>query len=58
MIRGGDRERVLAWKVVKERALGHAGAGAEFVNGRRGVALLADDRDGRIEKLAARTARR
>src|SRR5580692_7351146 len=58
MIRGCDRERVLTRKVVKERALGYAGPGAEFVNGSRGVALRADDRDGRVEKLRARTARR
>ena len=58
MIGGCDGERVLARKVVKERTLRHAGPGAEFVNGRCRVALLADDRDGRFEQLAARTARR
>src|SRR5580658_9720030 len=58
MIRGRDRERVLTRKVVKERTLRHAGTGAEIVNGRCGIAFLADDRDGRVEKLAARTAPR
>ena len=58
MIGGCDRERVLTRKVVKERTLGHTSPGAEFVNGRRRVALLADDRDGRVEKLAARAAGR
>ncbi len=57
-IRGRDRERVLTRKVMKERTLRHAGPGAEFVNGRCGVALLADGREGGLEKLAARTARR
>ena len=58
MIRGGDRERVLTWKVVKERTLRHTGPGAEFVYGRSGVTLLTNDLDGRVEKFAARTARR
>jgi len=58
MIGGCDRERVLTRKVVKERTLRHAGPGAEFIDGRCRVALLADDRDGRVEKLAARAARR
>jgi hypothetical protein len=44
--------------VVKERTLRYAGTGAKFVNGRCGVALLTDDQDGRVEKLAARASRR
>jgi len=58
LIHGRDRKRVLTPKMVKERTLRHAGPGAQFVNGRCGIALLTDDREGRIEKLAARTARR
>src|SRR5580698_9018779 len=58
MIGGCDGERFLTRKVMKERTLGHAGPGAEFVNGRCGVALLTDDRDGCVDEIAARTAPR
>src|SRR5579859_5609362 len=57
-MQSGDCERVLAAEMVEKRALGHTGADAELIDGGRGVALLTDDGEGRIEKLAARTPRR
>src|SRR5687768_12296337 len=54
MLRGGDREVFLAAEMMEEAALGHAGGGAQVVDGRRRIALAADHRHRGVEDALAR----
>src|SRR5277367_38065 len=49
----GDRQSVLALEVMEERALRDAGLRAEFIDGSRRIALLADQRQGGIQQPLA-----
>ena len=51
---GSEHRRFLAFEMMKEAALGHAGATAQIVDRGRGVAFAADLAKGGVEKTGAR----
>jgi hypothetical protein len=51
-----DRERLLAFEMMKERVLGHTRFDAEVVDAGRGITFRADQRHGRLDQLFAADA--